>query len=139
MRAAIGKWVGPVLASWCLLSSGAAAQDVRCNPQGSTMELAACASNDYQRADRAMNAVYGKLVSRAQEMDRTLAPGDTDKAVDRLRKAQRAWVAWRSAECPLRSIQNKGGSIERIEWPACAARLTEDRVKVLESLQKDME
>jgi uncharacterized protein YecT (DUF1311 family) len=126
--------------AWLLMSASAGhAQAVRCNPSGSTIELAACAQASFERADRELNIVYSRLMRKAQTMDKSGAPDDLDKAVDRVRKAQRAWVAWRDTECQLRSLVNKGGSIERIEWPSCSAELTQERVKVLEDVLKGTE
>jgi uncharacterized protein YecT (DUF1311 family) len=127
------------LAGFAASAQLANAQEVRCNPAGTTMEMASCAANRFEKADRAMNIVYSKLMRKAQTMDKSATPGDTDKAVDRLRNAQRAWVVWRDAECPLRTLSYKGGSMERIERPSCAANLTEERTKLLEDVLKETE
>jgi uncharacterized protein YecT (DUF1311 family) len=118
------------------LAPASAYQDkIPCNPAaGSTIEMAACAGESFQKADRQMNVVYAKLLTKAQMMDKDSITGTSDKAVDRLRKAQRAWVTWRDAECPMQSIPHKGGTIERILWPACAAELTEERTKALQGV-----
>jgi uncharacterized protein YecT (DUF1311 family) len=122
-----------------LLPAAAYQERIPCNPAGSTIEMAACAGDSFQKADRQMNTVYARLLAKAQTMDKDSVTGTSDKAVDRLRKAQRAWVAWRDAECPLRSLPNKGGSIERIEWPACSAQLTEERTKALQAVLEGLE
>jgi uncharacterized protein YecT (DUF1311 family) len=118
------------------LVTSASAQDITCNAEGSTMEMAACANDDFEKADKELNAVYQRLLAQLKKDDAEYGSGqgDADTRVLRLRASQRAWIAWRDAECPLRSIDNFGGSIERIEWPACTADLTRERTKQLQAL-----
>jgi uncharacterized protein YecT (DUF1311 family) len=120
-------------------SISAHGQDVKCKADGSTPEMAACASEEFVKADRALNVVYGKLLAKMQEIDKDNPKDARDKAVDRLRKSQRAWLAWRNEDCPLRSILNMGGTMERIEWPSCSAEMTRERSKQLSELLVDLQ
>jgi uncharacterized protein YecT (DUF1311 family) len=122
----------------CLVKTSAFAQDVLCNPEGSTMEMARCAQDDFEKADKALNKVYADLLATAKTQDLDVPPDAYDGAVKRLKEAQRAWIAWRDLECPLRSLANRGGSIERIEWPACAAQLTQERTRQLEAVAQGL-
>ena len=71
------------------LSAPAAAGDIPCNPEGTQVELNACAAEDYAEADAALNAAWRDLTRRL---------ADQPLALQRLRAAQRAWLAFRDAE-----------------------------------------
>jgi uncharacterized protein YecT (DUF1311 family) len=123
-----------------LAAGFAHAQDeTKCNPDGDTSEMAACAEDDYQAEDAKLNKVYAKYLKKMQAMDVDMGNSEGDTAVGRLKTAQRAWIAFRDAECPLESVDNMGGSIERILGPSCLAALTKERTAQLQSQLKAME
>lgn len=123
-----------------LVAGSAHAQDeTKCNPDGNTAEMAACAQNDYQAEDTKLNKVYAKYLKKMQAMDDDMGNSEDDTAVGRLKTAQRAWIAFRDAECPLESVDNMGGSIEYILGPACLATMTKERTAQLQGQLKDME
>jgi uncharacterized protein YecT (DUF1311 family) len=122
----------------CMAAVQASAEDVICKPEGSTAEMASCARQEFVKADRELNEVYAKLLKKMQEIDKDLPRDARDKAVDRLRRAQRAWVNWRNEDCPLRSILNMGGTMERIEWPSCSADMTKERIKQLNDILAEL-
>ena len=131
------KYLFSSIAALCAFASSASAQDVPCDANGSnTLVMAACAGAAYKEADEVMNAIYAELLKQAQALDQAATIQSTDKAADRLRKAQRAWLVWRDAECPLRSMRNLGGTIERIAIPNCLAALTSQRSEQLAELVK---
>ncbi len=112
-------------------ASIASGQDITCNPEGNTMEMGACLQKDFEKADKGLNAVYQKLLKSLSNEDKESGAEGEVTRVARLKDAQRAWVAWRDVECVLRSVGNFGGSIESLNIPACTARLTEERTKLL--------
>ena len=123
-----------------LAAGSAHAQDeTKCNPDGNTSEMAACAENDYQAEDAKLNKVYATYLKKMQGIDADMGSTPPDTAVVRLKTAQRAWIAFRDAECPLESVDNMGGSIERILVPACLAALTKERTTTLKEQLKAME
>jgi uncharacterized protein YecT (DUF1311 family) len=123
-----------------LAAGSAQAQDeTKCNPDGNTAEMAACAYDDYDAEDAKLNKVYAKYLKKMQNMDADMGNSEGDTAVGRLKTAQRAWIAFRDAECPLESVDNMGGSIERILGPSCMAALTKERTAQLQSQLKAME
>jgi uncharacterized protein YecT (DUF1311 family) len=123
-----------------LAAGSAQAQDeTKCNPDGNTAEMAACAYDDYDAEDAKLNKVYAKYLKKMQSMDADMGNSEGDTAVGRLKTAQRAWIAFRDAECPLESVDNMGGSIERILGPSCMAALTKERTAQLQSQLKAME
>ncbi len=123
-----------------MLTGAAFAQDEpKCNPDGDTSQMAACAENDYKAEDAKLNKVYATYLKKMQGIDTDMGNTPPDTAVARLKTAQRAWIAFRDAECPLESVDNMGGSIERILGPACLATMTKERTAKLQDQLKAME
>jgi uncharacterized protein YecT (DUF1311 family) len=87
----------------------------------STAEMVSEADARFKRADRRLNAAYQKLLARADA---------TGKA--KLRKAQRAWLAFRDAECEWAADEMRGGSGAAPIYAGVRARLTEERAADLE-------
>ncbi len=83
-------------------------------------EINTCAGVRAGAADTVLNASYQKLYARLTPAGRT-----------RLRTAQRAWLAWRDAECSFRSDGADGGSMAPTIAAGCAAQLAEARTKEL--------
>jgi uncharacterized protein YecT (DUF1311 family) len=82
-------------------------------------------------ADQRLNDIYGSIVNALKH------PKDPDDARDdaeilkRLIAAERAWVAFRDAECGYQSSVALGGTGEGYAYAACLYKQTKDRVKVL--------
>jgi uncharacterized protein YecT (DUF1311 family) len=74
-----------VLISLMVASRVMAAENCDSAPNGE-IGIGDCLANNLQAADRELNEIYSKLVSVL-------------KYPERLRKAQRAWVAFRDADC----------------------------------------
>lgn len=87
-------------------------------------DLNACAGADFAKADAALNAAY-KIVH-----DRLSADGQT-----RLRDAERAWIAFRDAECNFRSSGDDGGSAAVMIDVQCQAYLTNQRAEDLNKMK----
>src|SRR5690606_29530836 len=87
-----------------------------CDRNQLTMNL--CAAHRHQEADRALNLQYRQ----------TLAKQPDDAARQRLRVAQRAWIAFRDKDC-LASTgpREASGSIWPLLQSSCLARHTERR------------
>ena len=84
------------------------------------MDMNACADQDFQAADALLNKVYKD------------ASKDLDAhALDLLRKAQRAWITFRDAECTYETVGDEGGSIQPMDYSLCLTRLTKFRTKEL--------
>lgn len=81
-----------------------------------------CANADYEAADAKLNAAYKDLVS-----------GNDEKANKLLQTAQRAWIAFRDAECAYAAADSEGGSIYPMEVSQCLTELTNERTKQLTS------
>lgn len=83
-----------------------------------TLGIAQCEHTEFAAWDAVLNALWPGVRAEAE------ASG----IFDDLLAAQRAWIAWRDAECTYRTAVWGDGSMRRIAWPACRARLTADRV-----------
>jgi len=93
-------------------------------------EMTACAAQDWQAADAALNAEYKRAMARARDYDAGALP-DHAGAVAALKSAQRAWIGFRDGHCAAESFAWKGGSAEAMIVSACLAQLTRDRTRQL--------
>ncbi|SFO48723.1 Uncharacterized conserved protein YecT, DUF1311 family [Mesorhizobium sp. NFR06] len=97
----------------------ARAEDCDRNDDSQSM-MNICADADYQAADAKLNAAYKDLVGRNDQASNKL-----------LQTAQRAWIAFRDAECAYSTADSDGGSIHPMEVSQCLMRLTDARIKQL--------
>lgn len=100
------------------------AASVQAQTQG---EMNATAAQDFKKADVEMNRVYAKLMGKLDAA-----------AQNKLKTAQRAWVAFRDAEAELHAdLAARGGSMAPMEYEATRADLTIARTKELQQMMKD--
>ncbi len=124
-----------------LLLSGAAFSakaddEIECNPDGTQMEMNACASDDLQKADDELNAVYREAMAFAQSEDANAEiQSDDESAVVILRQAQRDWIRKRDRTCGAPSAD--GGSMQSMEIASCRAELTQKRTEELRSMLEE--
>ncbi|MGZ2747761.1 lysozyme inhibitor LprI family protein [Burkholderia stagnalis] len=85
--------------------------------------MSACADRAYKKSDAELNRAYQAVTARVRD-NRPLS--------DKLVSAQRAWVAYREAECGFSSAGAEGGSVYPMVVSMCLDDLTKAR---LESLQ----
>ena len=105
--------------------SGAMAQD--CSSYNLDQQsMNACAKQDWEAADRLLNAAYKQAKVRARQNDEYLEAGETP-AAKLLLEAQRAWIPFRDQACELESTLMRGGSAQPLLYWGCMARLTEQR------------
>ena len=97
-------------------AQAAASADPCAAPQTQS-EMNLCADADFQKADRQLTAVYAKF--------KPVPP--------KLRVAERAWIAYRDAECDFQGDAVAGGSMHPMIISGCMATLTEERIKTLQS------
>jgi uncharacterized protein YecT (DUF1311 family) len=82
-------------------------------------EINAQASQRFSMADEQLNAAYAKLMVKASPDGR-----------ERLRAAQRAWVAFRDLDCEARA-GSRGGSFHPAAVLLCREALTDERTRAL--------
>jgi uncharacterized protein YecT (DUF1311 family) len=91
-------------------------------------EMNTCASQESARADSDLNLTYRKLLSKATTPD----------AVQKIRDAERAWIAYRDATLeaafPAKDKQLEYGSIYPMEVNLLRAKLTRRHIATLHDL-----
>ncbi|MBN3727076.1 lysozyme inhibitor LprI family protein [Burkholderia sp. Ac-20379] len=91
-----------------------------------------CSENDRHAADAKLNRVYKKLQSDIRRKQN--AESDIN---DDLVAAQKSWIAFRDAECDLRT--RIGGGAQQwsiVNHSECLTDLTDERTKVLQDYDK---
>ena len=81
-----------------------------------------CADTDFKAADARLNADYGEIRKRLAD--------DAD-ARKLLQESQRAWIAFRDAECKFSSSGVDGGSVYPMVHALCLQGLTDERIMQL--------
>jgi len=121
-----------------LLALIAAAQEppLDCRDPQTQHDMNQCAARDFEAADRALNEVWPQVVAYVRAQDEG-ADDDRPSGEDRLRAAQRAWLAFRDAHCAVDSYAMRGGSAEPLLYNGCRARITEARTAQLRALILD--
>jgi uncharacterized protein YecT (DUF1311 family) len=100
-----------------------------CNYDGNQAELNQCARDDFDKADKALNDTYRSLVGKLEKQDGDVKP---------LRKAQRAWIAFRDAEldmmfaCDDEDMRVCWGSMYPLLYFGAKSDLTEERTRELQ-------
>lgn len=108
-----------VLALAAAVALAPLAAAAECAPDATQAELNACTGATFAAADRELNTLYAEMKARLRD------DADTAKL---LILAQRAWVAWRDAECDLAAAGVAGGSIYPTIRGQCLTELTTARV-----------
>jgi uncharacterized protein YecT (DUF1311 family) len=98
-----------------------------------------CAWIDAEKADRELNRQWLLTVRAINKMDKEVdaerGPGFRHlDAYKHLLSAQRAWIAYRDAECAIEADQMAGGQDDTLVYARCNERLIRDRIGVLKEL-----
>ncbi len=113
------------------LAGAAQAEDaLDCKDPKDQSAMTQCAGLDFEKADKELNALWPKLKADAEASDKDT--GKTEYA-DALLSSQRAWIAFRDAECAWQGFEMHGGSGEPMLVNGCMARLTKQRIKQLQT------
>ncbi|MCH9764938.1 MAG: lysozyme inhibitor LprI family protein [Alphaproteobacteria bacterium] len=95
-----------------------------CANAGSIKAMSDCAKMAYKKSDAKLNALYKQI---RQRLD-----GETNTK-KQLLATQRAWLAFRDAECTFSSSAVSGGSIYSTVHTECADKLTRKRISDFEA------
>lgn len=118
------KWLAALTVA-AMLATPAFAQD--CSNAATQAQMNACAGEAFTKADAELNSLYGQIKSRLKD----------DKAqLDLLAKAERAWVAFRDAECGFAGSGVEGGSMQPMVVASCKEDLTKKRSEELQDYLK---
>lgn len=88
----------------------------------SQMELNALAAGDLRKSDERLNAVYNMLRAKISEAGKKS-----------LQTAQQSWLRFRDQECEFETMGTIGGSIHPMMVAVCLTRLTDQRIKDIET------
>lgn len=104
---------------------------IDCGNAVSTFEMNACADKDFSAADKALNSAYQKALKDVPAMA-TEKPYDAKSWETALRASQRAWLAFRDAECNNHvAMFWSGGTGATTEILGCMTDKTKARTKEL--------
>ena len=115
-------------------TTAAQPDEPNCRDPQTQLEMNLCAGIEFERADAELNRVYRESIAGERQADREL-----DRRYDQrpsnetiLREAQRAWVAFRDAQCTYEANgEARGGSMEPMVHGQCLARMTRERTAQL--------
>jgi uncharacterized protein YecT (DUF1311 family) len=93
---------------------------LNCQNATTTVEMKECASADLQKADKALNTTYKKLMAKLDEI-----------AKEKLKKAQKAWIVYRDANAEFSADEMRGGTGEGLLYMSTVTQMTEQREKEL--------
>ncbi len=129
----------PVLAAAAVMSFfawPALAQEVDCSDPQAQMEMNFCAEKAWEAADGDLNHAYRMARRYMKNLDEDL-PDEMKGAVETLRDAQRAWIAFRDNACAAEGFQARGGTMEPMLIYACYERMTRARTEELRMLAEE--
>ncbi|MCK9802210.1 lysozyme inhibitor LprI family protein [Pseudomonas sp. MAFF 302030] len=106
------------------------AQADNCDNAVTQGDMNQCAAQQYKAADKELNARYQQINQRLKEQP---------EIKKQLVGAQRAWVAFRDAECGFSASGVEGGSVYPLVYSNCTTALTKVRVEQLKTYLKCQE
>ena len=125
----------------CLAAAPAVAQDWDCSKADELPQMGMnyCAYEDWQTADKALNAVWPMVRARMKAMDAENAEYVPEQAngAENLLKAQRAWIDYRDGQCEAEGAQFAGGSIRPLITISCKTTLTRKRTEELLQMMQE--
>lgn len=119
----VDRWIGAVTALVFLTVAGQAQADSpppECDSQMTTREMLTCSDWHLSQADALLNLSYTDLRGELDEAGKTL-----------LQDSQRAWIAFRDAECARIADSARGGSLAGVLRTSCLQYLTAGRAREL--------
>lgn len=113
-------------------SAGEPPPPADCTEAMSTVEMNACAGAEFEKADAELNRVYKEAIASIPEMATDEQPFDMASWEEALRASQRAWIAFRDAECEGHVEKFWGGGTGgTVDIIGCKTEKTEQRTKEL--------
>ncbi|OCW55529.1 lysozyme inhibitor LprI family protein [Hoeflea olei] len=131
------RFTGPLCCIALMLAAmpARAQEEANCIDPQTQMELTYCAGLDFEAADKDLNALWPKVVAAAKSSDEYVADQARSMGVpttlEALRAAQRAWIAFRDAQCEYEAYEMFGGTGQPMLGSMCLARLTRERIDLL--------
>lgn len=91
-----------------------------CSQLSATYDLKVCESENLDEQDKRLNVVYGQLMKKLDNV-----------AQAKLKKSQRAWIAFRDANCEFSGDEMRGGTMEGLVILGCLSNTTKERADEL--------
>jgi uncharacterized protein YecT (DUF1311 family) len=108
-----------------------AAEEVDCEKAITTVDLNICSEQSLDAADKALNETYMKILADLALPDTENAAGNHEWT-EALKVSQRAWVAFRDADCKKLIVHEAGGGTATTgAILGCMTEMTEARTKSL--------
>jgi uncharacterized protein YecT (DUF1311 family) len=105
-----------------LITQAQAANQAECGNSQSQMAMNECVGRNMKAADEKLNQTYRALMAKVSK-----------DGAEQLRKSQRAWLAWRDAQCEFDTMSSRTGSIHSAMQGMCIEQLTREQTKHLDS------
>lgn len=105
----------------------ASTQAADCSNAATQGEMNQCAAEENKAADHELNTLYKQITTRLK---------DNPETRQLLIKTQRAWVAFRDAECNFAASGVEGGSVYPLIYRNCTTALTKARVEAFKRYLK---
>lgn len=123
------------LAALLAASGPAAAMDpIDCTQALSTVEMNTCAVAEFEKADKELNEVYARALKAIPDMAGDDPQFNAAAWEAALRVSQRAWIAFRDAECQDHiAMFWSGGSGGTVDVIGCKTEKTEARIQDLKT------
>lgn len=120
-------WIAAAISS-CVLPITAWAADP-CETQNNTLEMNACAQQQFKAQDKLLNQAYQAALKVVPAQNDPGIDGESPRAM--LIKAQRRWLEFRDADCKAKYQVFAGGTIRNLVYLGCLQERTEQRIKEL--------
>lgn len=107
-------------------------EKIDCENASATAEMNWCAEQEFDAADAELNKIYAEALKSIPEMA-SEPPYDAKAWEGALRASQRAWIAYRDAECDAHvPMFWTGGSGATAEIIGCRTTMTKARTKEIQ-------
>ncbi|WP_375509174.1 lysozyme inhibitor LprI family protein [uncultured Caballeronia sp.] len=124
-----------VVQAWAVSPADFSAVDAKlnaCSDQNpNNYGVSNCTMAAKATADQRLNDIYGGLVNALKHPKGPDNARDDSEILKRLIAAERAWIAFRDAECNYQSTVALGGTGEGVAYVTCLYMQTKERVKIL--------
>lgn len=145
MKAALGLMIALAVAPSAASAtpkSELAAIDARLkvcmDKDSSNLGMKTCTGDAYDAADKILNKVYNSAAANLKKVSKdTDVVQNNNETLKRLIASERAWIAYRDADCDLQGTEMLGGSGENLVIVSCQLSMTEQRVKALDELFRE--
>jgi uncharacterized protein YecT (DUF1311 family) len=110
--------------------------DQVCDDPQTQLAMNTCASMDFNAADAALNEQWAITARDMRNLDEQIDRDEDQQAghYETLLTGQRAWLAFRDAQCRSESFFARGGSLQPALEFHCKAFMTELRIQQLRDL-----